>query len=222
MFQLLCTVILIPILTVQGQDKQRNEDSTVLLGDLLPQRQLRAKPLQPQPKEQRVLQFLKEHVFGTQGAKRDSNTSLADVFDAATGQIRQECKNEPLLELELRQLFATGYDSLSDYQKSEQQRRAALKSARTTLGKNHPATLIAMMRLGQGYQKSGQLVRARELLHDAYIAMIRVLGPEHPDTLTAMSDWIGAIVIWDDSLKPRSSIVSCLRFGNVYLVLSTH
>ncbi|KAJ7278534.1 P-loop containing nucleoside triphosphate hydrolase protein [Mycena rebaudengoi] len=82
------------------------------------------------------------------------------------------------------------YDS-GHFDRSQELCVALLENRKHTVGKEHPETLDAMLRLSVTYSRLGKLTDAEELQIVVLDKRKQILGPEHPDTLASMSELAG-------------------------------
>ena len=81
--------------------------------------------------------------------------------------------------------MAALYSELGNYGAAEPLYAEALKHQRTTLGNDHPDTLLCMRSLGQTRCSAGDREAGVALLQEASRGYDKVLGKDHPDTIAA-------------------------------------
>jgi serine/threonine protein kinase/tetratricopeptide (TPR) repeat protein len=108
---------------------------------------------------------------------------VADVLDEAAEGLQETFAGEPQVEAEVRHLLGLSYFSMSEFEKSLEQLRAALEMRRQILGENHRDTLETAHRLGDILVSMWQHGEAEEILRDVVERRRRTLGPDHPDAL---------------------------------------
>jgi serine/threonine protein kinase len=114
------------------------------------------------------------------------DVSVEDMIDHAAGRVAEVFAGRPELEAEVRMRIGLTYSSMGLSRKARSQVQAALEIRREHLGEDDPDTLCSMIRLAiMDYAfGSERLAAAVSNAETAYEGMKRILGDEHPNTLT--------------------------------------
>ncbi|MEJ2703724.1 MAG: serine/threonine-protein kinase [Sedimentisphaerales bacterium] len=113
--------------------------------------------------------------------------TVREVLDAASGKIKDQFTDEPLVEASLRMTLADTYASLGEFERAEPLYLKALRIKKRVLGGEHPDTLISMNNLALLHYYQGRYGEAEALCLKTVKTMKRVLGEDHPNTLTLMN-----------------------------------
>ncbi|KAJ7260185.1 P-loop containing nucleoside triphosphate hydrolase protein [Mycena rebaudengoi] len=109
---------------------------------------------------------------------QDPNTSFFSIHPLA----------DPQLATQFLYPYQKIYHYSGNYQQAQELCEDLLGQAKSTLGVEHPKTLVVMANLAAIYRRLGRLAEAEE--HEVVVLEKRkkLLGSEHPDTLTAMEN----------------------------------
>ena len=114
----------------------------------------------------------------------EDNVTLLEVLDRAADRVGDRFRDQPQVEAELRGTIAATYDGLGSYAKAERHARAQLEIERRLHGGDSAQALKALGSVGHYLSDLGDSRDGVELLERVAAGLIRVLGPDHPDTLT--------------------------------------
>jgi hypothetical protein len=92
----------------------------------------------------------------------------------------------------------------------------AVRQSWAVHGPDDPATLRVLFELGDTHQRTGEPRLAEPALRDALAGQERLLGPDHPDTLTTMSslaDVLGTLGAHAESLRLRAAVAEARSGG---------
>ena len=122
----------------------------------------------------------------------EDHVELVDVLDRAAAKVGERFARQPELESALRKTIAYTYHGLASWEKAEAQWRSLLDAARKReTGLAH--TYIASSELAHILRHRGRRdPEVMKMAEDAVEGLTRVLGPDHPDTLTALNYLAGA------------------------------
>ncbi|MFI1183619.1 FxSxx-COOH system tetratricopeptide repeat protein [Streptomyces sp. NPDC020799] len=81
----------------------------------------------------------------------------------------------------------------------------------TTLGPNHPDTLVSAQHLAAGLSGAGKYARARDLLQDTWERQRQVLSEDHPDTLRSCSGLAASLCDLGDYERARNLLQDVLE-----------
>jgi serine/threonine protein kinase len=117
----------------------------------------------------------------------EDKVTLLEVLDRAAANVGERLAGQPELEQALRVTIAATYHGLAAWEKAEAQRRVLLDSARRQ-GAESVETYRAMSNLAHILGHRGQIgVETQTMAETAEKGLERLLGPDHPETLAAMS-----------------------------------
>ena len=144
-----------------------------------------------------VNQFLQDDLLGQADAEFQANLGLQpdreltvrQALDRASEAIGDRFQDQPAVEASLRHTIGNCYRALGDFEKAETHLQRALELRRKHLGVDDEQTLSTMNALGYAYAlqhgtRNG--IKSEPLLAEALKRCQRVLGREHPLTLTVM------------------------------------
>lgn len=116
--------------------------------------------------------------------------SLQCARDASTGWLRVVADNEERTVEALISLVNLGHILQSQYKHAEVEKifRRVHKSWNTSLGDEHPNTLLALSCVGVSLRSSRRLLDAEPILKNVLDLREKVLGPLDPDTLESYHD----------------------------------
>jgi serine/threonine protein kinase/tetratricopeptide (TPR) repeat protein len=146
----------------------------------------------------------------------EDHVSLLDVLDRAAHRVGDRFAGQPEVEDALRRAMAGTYHGLASWEKAERQWRAVLNAARQRRGPESPEALTALGQLAHMIRHRGRLdADALEMAKSASEGLARVLGPNHPYTLTSRNNLAvaysdagrtaDAITLLEMTLKTRES-----------------
>jgi serine/threonine protein kinase len=112
--------------------------------------------------------------------------TVLELVDRASAQVEGRFASQPLIEAEIRRTLGQVYLGLGQLERAEDHLRAALALNRR-LGDAHPETCRTTAVLGWvvGERNQSRWEEGFELLRTSVAGLSAVLGPDHPDTLTA-------------------------------------
>jgi serine/threonine protein kinase/tetratricopeptide (TPR) repeat protein len=157
----------------------------------------------------RVIEYLTKDIFGTVAGKagRRSET-VGELFDRADATLGERFRGQPLIEASVRMALADTYGNLGKQGRSEwvetvvQNATRAAQIREQYLGPEHPTTLEALAAqarsdLDEPWQRSNNTLEAlaaqarskgsEPIARRVLAVRRRVLGPAHPDTLSAQT-----------------------------------
>ena len=111
-------------------------------------------------------------------------TTLKPAIAAIDNQFR----NQPVVAATLRQVLATRYAEMGQYDAALPLMRSALATRRRVLGEDHPDTLQSISDMGSLLVSQGKPGDAESYVREALERRRRVLGEEHPDTVRSIED----------------------------------
>jgi tetratricopeptide (TPR) repeat protein len=137
-----------------------------------------------------VNEFLNEDLLAQADPHQspDRDLKLRAVLDRASQRIEGRFADQPLVEARLRRTLAMTYESLGEFQVAERHAQRARELYESARGAEHPDTLAAMNGVARALAKQLRYVEARMLFERVIALRRRVLGAEHRETLTTMSD----------------------------------
>ncbi len=119
----------------------------------------------------------------------EDHISLLEVLDRAAAKVGDRFAGQPEVEDALRRTIAGTYHGLASWEKAEQQWRAVLAAARRGSGPESPETLTALSELAHILRHRGRIdAEMLEMAKSASEGLARVLGPDHPDTLSSRNN----------------------------------
>jgi serine/threonine protein kinase len=118
---------------------------------------------------------------------------VVDVLKRASGQAAVEFKNQPGVEIAIRRALGESYFGLGRYAEAEAEYSAGLRTARRSLGENHPDARGLHSGLGATYWIQGKLAEAEPLMRAAMEMELREHGENHIDSIV-MLDNLAAIL----------------------------
>jgi serine/threonine protein kinase len=146
----------------------------------------------------------------------EGHVSLLEVLDRAAGKVGDRFAGQPEVEDALRRTIAQTYHGLASWAKAEVQWRSVLAASRRRLGVESPEGLVAAGELAHILRHQGRLdAEVLEMAKSAAEGLARILGPDHPDTLTSRNDLAAAyhaagrieeaVTLHEATLKQRES-----------------
>src|SRR5262249_33693269 len=114
----------------------------------------------------------------------EDHVTLLEVLDRAADKVGERFADRPEVQAALRRTMADTHHRLASWEKAERQWRAVLESSRR-LGDESVETFRAQSELAYIILRRGRLNEALALAKPASDALARVLGPDHPVTLTS-------------------------------------
>jgi tetratricopeptide (TPR) repeat protein/tRNA A-37 threonylcarbamoyl transferase component Bud32 len=119
----------------------------------------------------------------------EDHVSLLEVLDRAAGKVGDRFAGQPEVEDALRRTIAGTYHGLASWAKAEVQWRSVLAASRRRLGVESPEALTAADELAHILRHRGRLdAEVLEMAKSAAEGLARILGPDHPDTLTSRNN----------------------------------
>jgi hypothetical protein len=122
----------------------------------------------------------------------EDHVTLLEVVDRAAAKVGQRFADQPELESALRATIAQTYHGLASWAKAEAQLRSLLDAAR----KRDPQSAesyLALSRLAHILRHRGRRdAEVMKMAETAAEGLERTLGPDHPDTLTALNNLASA------------------------------
>jgi tetratricopeptide (TPR) repeat protein len=98
--------------------------------------------------------------------------------------------DEPLIEAQIRGTLSDTYRRIGAFAEAESNARRAVEICSTTLGDDHPKSLLAKQGLATVFSCDGRFVEAATLHRNNFETQIRILGEDHPDTIGSMNDLV--------------------------------
>jgi tetratricopeptide (TPR) repeat protein len=143
-----------------------------------------------------VTDFLGEDLLGAVALQQAMNqeVTVRSMLDAASGRLKGEIADKPLVEASICQYLGQTYIELGDYKKAEPHLKRAYDIRCKQLGEKDLLTLDSMSQLGRLHMLQGRYTEAESLLARALELRSHLLGPEHADTLRA-SVWLGTTYV---------------------------
>jgi serine/threonine protein kinase/tetratricopeptide (TPR) repeat protein len=125
----------------------------------------------------------------------EDHVTLLNVLDRAAENVGGRFAAQPDVEEALRGTIAETYHGLAAWQKAERQWRSLYESGRRRHGPNGAPTLRALGQLAHILWHRGQpSAEVLGMARTAYEGLVRVLGPEHADTLESRNNLAVAYV----------------------------
>jgi tetratricopeptide (TPR) repeat protein len=139
---------------------------------------------------QAVGEFLNNDLLGSvdPARARGQEVTVREVLDAASEKIKDQFKDEPLVEASIRMTLGGTYLGLGEYKKAERMLQKASDIRRRVLGEVNADTLTSMNNLALLYVKQGRYDVAEPLHRKARDISKLLFGDEHPDTLISMNN----------------------------------
>jgi non-specific serine/threonine protein kinase/serine/threonine-protein kinase len=137
---------------------------------------------------QAVNDFLNRNVLGKLSPHRDEEgliTALS-VLDAASADLENKFKDEPLIEASIRRSLGDAYADNGQFNAARRHLERALQIQRKNLGEDDLATISTILYTGIMFRRQGRYSEALPLMLEAVEKRRRILGPSDPDTLFAM------------------------------------
>jgi serine/threonine protein kinase len=128
---------------------------------------------------------------------RDRKITVEELLDKAAKEIstNPRLQGEPEAEASIRLTIGNTYFKLGRLQDAETHLNRAVALRRETLGAEQPDTLVAQEALAWFFCAGLRKYDAAELLsRQTWQARLRVLGPEHPDTLDSMDTYATSLM----------------------------
>jgi tetratricopeptide (TPR) repeat protein/tRNA A-37 threonylcarbamoyl transferase component Bud32 len=123
---------------------------------------------------------------------RDKKVTIEELLHRAAAKIDGNPKfaGRPEVEATLRLTLGKTFFKLSDLAEAEKHLRRAVDLRRQTLGPDHPRTLAAQYELADFLNRGpARYAEAVTLALQTWEGRVRVLGPEHRDTLEALDTY---------------------------------
>ncbi|MHC4448127.1 MAG: serine/threonine protein kinase, partial [Planctomycetota bacterium] len=127
-----------------------------------------------------VKEFLGGVIGATDFIEAGQSLTVVDVLDRAVLRIESAFPDQPETQAEIRHLLGLSYASMSEFDRSLVELRAALNTRRHSLGPAHPDTLESAHDLGRVLWQAKQLEEAEDILRDVVAQRQRTLGENHP------------------------------------------
>jgi serine/threonine protein kinase len=137
-----------------------------------------------------IYQFLTEDLLTQAEPEKNAvedHVTLLEVLDRAAEKVGARYKDQPELEIELRQVIARTYSSLASYAKAERHWAAIGERTGAAFGPNDRRTVAAEIERSAALQQLGRLAEAIPRLEQALEKSRDLFGPEDPETLAAMN-----------------------------------
>jgi eukaryotic-like serine/threonine-protein kinase len=167
-----------------------------------------------------VLAFLQTHVLEAarpvgldRGLGRD--LTLRQALDAAEPKIQDAFRDQPLVELSLRNVLGSTYQCVGESLLAIRQFERAKEISLAHLGSDHPDTLTTLSNLAWGYQGAFRFGEAIAVGEEVLKKRKQVRGPEHPDTVDSMHNlacsygdvgrWSEAIPLLEEAVRLRKA-----------------
>ncbi len=151
---------------------------------------------------QAVNDFLQHDLLAQASAynqsKPDPNITVRTVLDRAAKNIQGKFKDQPEVDVAVRETIGDAYTDLGLYPEARKQLEPALELSRRTLGAESPKTVDVLARLGSVAGLQQKYPEAEKMLTQAVDVDRRAAGVESRQTLWAM-DRLG----WVDSLEGK-------------------
>jgi serine/threonine protein kinase/tetratricopeptide (TPR) repeat protein len=112
--------------------------------------------------------------------------TLREVLDRASEQVGTRFSTKPLVEAAIRCTIGETYAALGAQEKGRQHLARAIEIYRREKGPEAVETANAMVGLGEALWRMGKAPDAEPILREATDCLVRALGEEHPDALSAM------------------------------------
>ena len=130
-----------------------------------------------------IVKFLND-VFRSPDPKVDGRTvTVAAALDRASQKLESELATQPARRAAMQEVLGDTYFALSLFNESVSLLEKALAYKRPLPGMENASTLSLMSNLAVAYFGIGRIEDGLKLLTEVREGRIRVLGPEHPDTL---------------------------------------
>jgi eukaryotic-like serine/threonine-protein kinase len=136
-----------------------------------------------------VSNFLQEDLLAQSSPDNqpDRDLKLRNVLDRAATKIDGRFPNQPLVEARIRHTLGSTYRALGEYAAAHRHAVRALELARAHFGVGSSQALIAATEVAELLLKQGKSAEAEKQLRPDAEALTRVLGPEHLETLRALT-----------------------------------
>jgi eukaryotic-like serine/threonine-protein kinase len=113
--------------------------------------------------------------------------SAVSILNRASENLKDQFRDEPLVEASIRQTLASAYTELAALDSAQTHQTLALQLRRKCLGDQHPDTLDSMYAAAVLYREQSRYVDAVQIGQQALAGQKRVLGPDHTRTLLTMN-----------------------------------
>jgi eukaryotic-like serine/threonine-protein kinase len=158
-----------------------------------------------------VNDFLKNDLLAQAGAsaqarpdtKPDPDLKVRTALDRAAAGIESRFETQPLVEASIRTTIGKTYEDLGLYPEAEPHLMRALELTRRELGERDVRYLSSVSDVAGLHLKEAKYEQADRLLTGSLEIARRVLGNEHPQTLTLMTG-LGQIYTMQGSIRKQS------------------
>jgi len=136
-----------------------------------------------------LLTFFKENLLDSLNPLKSSadEVTASWILDRASENMKDQFKDEPVVEASIRQTLASAYRELGSLESAQSHQELALQLRRERLGDQHSDTLDSMYASAVLYREQSRYAEAVQLAEQALGAQKRVLGPDHTSTLLTMN-----------------------------------
>ena len=137
-----------------------------------------------------VLNFLKDDLLAqaSPDQQRDPEVKLRTVLDRAAATLDQRFRDQPDVELALRETLGTTYSGIGAYQIAYDHLTRAVVLSRTRLGAEDNITLRIEDQLGSALTGLRRTAEAETITRRILAIQLRRLGPDDPVTLNLQND----------------------------------
>jgi eukaryotic-like serine/threonine-protein kinase len=156
---------------------------------------LRAKRAERQA--QTVATFLEDMLksVSPQQAKGRDTTLMREILDGAAARVDSELKDQPRIEIWLRDVLGEVYYNLGQYAMAEPILREVLTAQRKLLGVAHPKVAASLTKLASVLRCRGKLGEAETLQREALAMRKKQLGNEHLEVAESLAE-LGQILLY--------------------------
>lgn len=124
--------------------------------------------------------------------KLNRDITVSEVLQSAESRIDSALAEQPLVEATVRMAMARTYLEIDKADMAEKHARRAVEIRTRLLPLSDPATLEATQELQSAVDWAQRRAEARDIAIEAYNTRRDTLGPDHPETVKAMVDYVDA------------------------------
>lgn len=128
------------------------------------------------------------------GVARGRPMTVQAVLSRAAARIDDALENQPLVEASVRETLARTYFSLGEFASAEPHARRAISLRRASKGADQEESLRVELLLAETLYRLSRYDESARVLEEVQPRTLRVLGPEHPLSLSAQFQ--AAMLAW--------------------------
>jgi eukaryotic-like serine/threonine-protein kinase len=150
----------------------------------------RKRALKEAAKSTQVAQLLKDMLqgVGPSVALGRDTTLLRDILDRTEARLGPELKNQPEVELELRETLANVYWDLAAWEQAVAMFHQSLELKRKVWGKENPGVADSLHCMAEVYRRSGYALEAEEAEREALAIYQKRFGREHASVASSLNN----------------------------------